>query len=116
MPAGEVCYSGEHVMRHLVLFAALLSVTPAQAADSPTDLVICNAKTLTLDAKASAAEALAIRDGIFIQVGGNCEVKELVGNKPRVIDAKGRVVIPGLIERQVHAVGVVGGRVVFEGK
>src|SRR5262249_25791171 len=52
------------------------------------------------------AEAVAIRDGLFVLVGPNAEVRKLVGDKTRVIDAQGKTVVPGLIESHVHATGV----------
>src|SRR5262245_15964593 len=71
--------------------------------EDAADLVIRNGKVLTVDAKFSTAEGLAIRDGVFVRVGSSVEVQKLVGPKTRVIDAEGRTVIPGLIESHVHA-------------
>ena len=92
--------------------ALLLLVASARGdADGPADLVVRNAKVLTVDAKSSTAEAVAIRGGVFVFVGSDADVKKLIGDKTRVIDAQGKTVIPGLIETHVHAVGAAKGEV-----
>jgi predicted amidohydrolase YtcJ len=83
----------------------------ARAVEPPADLVVRNAKILTVDARSSMAEALAIKGGVFVLVGGDAEVKKLIGGKTRVIDAQGRTVVPGLIESHVHALGAARGEV-----
>jgi predicted amidohydrolase YtcJ len=84
-----------------------LTAGPAdlRAAEPPADLVVRNGKVLTVDAKFTTAEAVAVRGGVFVKVGTDAEVRPLVGDKTRVIDAGGKSVIPGLIESHVHAVG-----------
>jgi predicted amidohydrolase YtcJ len=81
---------------------------------------IVNARVLTLDASGRVADAVAIRDGRIVAVGSTAEVQRLVegwGDRrvgvrrrrewgPRVIDAGGRTVIPGLIDSHVHALMV----------
>jgi predicted amidohydrolase YtcJ len=90
----------------------LLTAAGVRAADAPADLVVLNGKVLTVDPKFSTAEAVAVRGGVFVRVGTTAEVKQLVGDKTRVIDAKGKSVIPGLIESHIHAVGAARGEVV----
>ena len=73
---------------------------------APADLVVTGAKVLTVDAGSRVAEAVAIRDGVFVLVGTSAEARALVGPRTRVIDAGGKTVIPGLIDSHVHALGV----------
>ncbi|HWP24572.1 MAG TPA: amidohydrolase, partial [Candidatus Binatia bacterium] len=75
----------------------------AAAAPAPADLVLRNGKIITVDAKFSIQEAVAIRDGHFVAVGGDRDVRVLIGRGTRVIDLGGRTVIPGLIDAQVQA-------------
>lgn len=88
-------------------FAALAG--PAVAAAnrrSPmprTDLVLVNAKVSTLDRANPQAEAIAIRDGRFLAVGSEAEVRA-AAPEATVIDAKGRRVIPGLIDSHIHVI------------
>src|SRR5262245_23367190 len=90
----------------LTLIAAMAAVVPSGAAERPADLVVLNGKILTVDERFSTAEAVAIRDGVFVQVGTNGEAKKLIGDRTKVLDANGRTVVPGLIETHVHAIGV----------
>lgn len=75
------------------------------AADPPADLVVVNGKVLTVDARFSTAEAVAIRDGLIVFVGSSADARKLAGEKTRTLDARGKSVIPGLIESHVHATG-----------
>ena len=89
---------------------ALLGIIVASAlrlpaAEAPADLVIVNGKVLTVDAKFSRASAVAIRDGKFVAVGNDADIRKLVGPKTTTIDAKQQSVVPGLIESHVHATG-----------
>lgn len=74
---------------------------PADAAD----MVVWNANILTVDPGFSTAQAVAIRDGVFTAVGTNEDVKPLIGAETRVIDARGRTVVPGLFQTHSHATG-----------
>ena len=69
------------------------------------DLIIHNAKVVTVDAKFSLAEAVAIRGEKIVAVGGNKTVLEHKGPKTLVIDAMGKTVLPGLYDSHVHPVG-----------
>ncbi|MGH9339495.1 MAG: amidohydrolase [Acidobacteriota bacterium] len=89
-----------------LLSTFLIALTlPAGAQEAPADLVVLNGKILTVDSQFSQAEAAAVRDGVFVAVGSNADIRRLVGDGTRVIDAQGRTVIPGLIETHVHATG-----------
>ncbi len=72
----------------------------------PADLVVVNAKVVTIDARSSIVQAVAIRDGRIAAVGTDAAVRRLIGPSTRVIDADRRTVIPGLIDSHVHALGV----------
>lgn len=92
-------------------FPVLLAITPLSPAAEPADLVILHGKVLTVDAAQSQAEACAIRDGRFVAVGTNDQIRALVGDKTRVLDAGGKTVVPGLIESHVHATGASRGEI-----
>jgi hypothetical protein len=87
----------------LATTVAVLCALALQAQPPPAQLVILNGKVLTVDDKLSVAEAVAIRDGKVVAVGRTADVKPLAGAGTRVIDARGRTVIPGLIDSHVHA-------------
>jgi len=91
---------------------ALLSAGPAPTGQqAPVDLVVVNAKVLTVDPKNTQAEAVAIRGNTFAAVGTTAAIRKMAGPGTRVIDAGGRTVVPGFIESHVHATGVARGEV-----
>ena len=90
----------------------LLSAAPAPTGQqAPVDLVVVNAKVLTVDAKNTQAEAVAIRGNTFAAVGTTAAIRKMAGPETRVIDAGGRTVVPGFIESHVHATGAARGEV-----
>lgn len=70
---------------------------------SSADLIITNAQVTTLDRANPAAVAIAIRDGRFLAVGSEAEVRDAAPDAS-VIDAKGRRIIPGLIDSHMHII------------
>lgn len=60
---------------------------PAEVADS----IYTNGKIYTVDADQSWAEAVAIKDGKFLRVGGAQEVESLAGTATEVVDLEGRL-------------------------
>jgi len=75
------------------------------------DLVLLNGKIVTVDERESIVEAVAVKFGRILSVGANDEVKGLVGKETKVVDLRGRTVIPGLIDSHCHmtstAIGAV---------
>lgn len=67
------------------------------------DLVITNAKILTIDKDNPTAEALAVRGDKIIAVGSGKEIKKYIDkSSTSVIDASGRLVIPGFNDAHAH--------------
>ena len=93
--------------------AAGLVVSPAapdalqalQAPQAPQDatLVLRNGRIHTMDARNTVAPSVVIRGGRFVSVGGAIPP---AGPGTRVIDLRGRTVVPGLIEPHVHIVSL----------
>ncbi|MET0241420.1 MAG: amidohydrolase, partial [Sphingobium sp.] len=85
--------------------AALLTATESFAMTAPAkDIIITNAKVTTLDRENPVADAVAIRDGKFLVVGTEGEVRAAASPNATVIDAKGRRLIPGLIDSHIHVI------------
>ena len=68
------------------------------------DLVLHNGRFTTLDRSNPVASAVAIKDGKFIAVGSDAEVLPRPGTTTRVVDLKGRSVLPGLNDTHTHVV------------
>jgi len=66
------------------------------------DLIITNARVITMDKANPFAEAIAISGNRIVRVGRTADVMALKGTKTRVHDNKGNTVIPGIIESHVH--------------
>lgn len=66
------------------------------------DIIILNARVLTMAQKMPRAEALAIAGSKVVALGTTADMRGLVTAKTRVIDAGGRTVLPGLIDSHVH--------------
>jgi len=66
------------------------------------DLVVRNARVYTLDRAVPWAEAVAVRDGRISWVGADGDAGDLVRPGTEVIDAGGRLVLPGFIDSHNH--------------
>jgi len=89
-------------MRKLLATLIISWATIAHA--QKADLIVTNAKIVTLDSASTVAQALAVREGRIATVGANDMVEALAGPTTRRLDAGGRTVIPGLIDSHIHAV------------
>ena len=84
---------------------SVAAVFAAEAGNA--DLVVINANVYTVDARVAKAEAFAVKNGRFIAVGTNAEIKGLAGKDTRTIDAKRMTVVPGFTDCHNHAGGDV---------
>lgn len=88
---------------NIYLFALLMITSSSIKTNQKADLVIMNGKVLTIDKDNPRAEAIAIKDDRIIAVGSDREINRLVKKgSTRVIDAKGKLVIPGFNDAHVH--------------
>ena len=82
----------------LTVSAALLSAANA-------DLILRNGKIVTVDQKFTIRQAVAVKGGKIAAVGSDAAVlKAERGPETKVIDLKGKTVLPGLVDAHVHAV------------
>ncbi len=66
------------------------------------DLILHNAHIYTVDPARPWAEAVACAGGRIVVVGSNQEILELAGPDTVQIDARGKLVLPGLTDAHVH--------------
>jgi hypothetical protein len=93
----------------LLLILILLSVAAYQRnanKPEPAELVLKNGIVYTLNAAQPKAEAVAIRYGNIVFVGSSLEAKQYEGKGTRVVDLKGKTVVPGLADAHYHFAGV----------
>ncbi len=97
--------------KYALIYAAAIAVLigstsfslPVQA-QSSADQILINGKILTVNQNFSIAEALAISGERIIAIGSTAAVKKLAGAKTKVVDLKGKTVIPGLIDNHFHLI------------
>lgn len=91
----------------LILVALITTIFPFQvfAVEEIADSVYLNGNIYTVDEKYSRAEAIAIKGQYLLHVGSNDEVKKFIGPNTKVLDLKGKTVIPGIIEGHMHYPG-----------
>ncbi len=66
------------------------------------DLILHHARVYTVDSTKPWAEAVACRNGKFVAVGSNDEMRQWAGSNTQLINGKNRLVLPGLIDAHVH--------------
>ncbi|MFZ1467524.1 MAG: amidohydrolase [Paracoccaceae bacterium] len=68
------------------------------------EMILTNARVLTMDPDRPRAEAVALAAGRILAVGSCAEVEALAGPQTRMIDAGGRTLLPGFVESHLHLV------------
>lgn len=66
------------------------------------DLIVLNADIRTMDTARPRTEALAVRDGRIVALGRSDEIKALKNGRTEVVDAGGRLVLPGFQDTHIH--------------
>jgi len=90
----------------ILFFLSCNAATKSADTSETAELVINNAKVYTVNKNQPEAEAVAVKDGKIVFIGSNKDVKNYIGEKTEVIDAKGQFVMPGFIEGHGHIHGL----------
>lgn len=90
----------------LLLLACFSSAAMTGCDPTPTtaDLIMYNGKVITVDDDFLVVQALAVRDGRILAIGDDDDVVKHRDADTKVIDLRGKVVVPGLIEGHAHPV------------
>jgi len=89
------------------LFCLAISGCSRMGDVQPADLVIENAKVVTIDKDNPRAEAIAFKGEKIVAVTTNKKIKSYIDEgTTTVIDAKGRLVVPGLNDAHAHFGGI----------
>jgi Amidohydrolase family len=98
LPARTVDGAKMKTLIHLLLFGA-----SAWAQDQPTaDLMVTDANIYTVDRQHPQAEAVAVIGDRIVALGSKAEIDRLRGPETRVIDAHGKLLLPGFNDAHVH--------------
>jgi predicted amidohydrolase YtcJ len=87
-----------------VVFTALFGQLSVAQAKPAADLIITNAKIWTVDKLHPQAEAMAILGERIVAVGSAAEVDAWHGPQTKVVDAQGKLLLPGFNDAHVHFV------------
>jgi predicted amidohydrolase YtcJ len=79
-----------------------LAAVALQAQPDEVNLLLINGKVFTADPAAPWAEAVAISGNRIAAVGATIALNRLAGANTRIVDAGGRVVIPGINDAHTH--------------
>jgi predicted amidohydrolase YtcJ len=96
--------SGTCVMSRSPLVAAFVAFALLQPPAAP-DTILVNGHVVTVDARFSIAQAVAIAGGRFTAVGTDAAIRKLAGPSTTTIDLHGQTVIPGLADDHLHDAG-----------
>ncbi len=89
--------------KFFVLAVVLACASGVQAANAgEADLLLVNGKIVTVDDQFRIVQAVAIKGNRIVAVGKNIDVRKQAAAGAKVIDLKGRTVIPGLIDNHSH--------------
>ncbi len=100
----------------MILFALIFLLVPGSAQGQSAaeltrklerlnaypELIVVNGKIATIDERLTEVEAMAVKNNRILALGTNDEIRFLAGPNTEVLDAKGRRVLPGLIDGHTH--------------
>ncbi len=84
-----------------IVFSSSIKSQPETA-----DLIIINGIVRTMDDKLPQAQSIAVSKNKIIYVGKDSEIKKFISEKTEIIDAKGKLIIPGFNDAHVHILGM----------
>ena len=99
-------WPGNNVTRILPTLAILFILVGCTGSGSPPEIAVVNANVITVGGPSARAEALLARDGRFVAVGSNAEIRSLVGTETKVLDLEAKTVTPGFIDAHLHPIPV----------
>lgn len=93
----------------LVLLSGIAgcSQTPAPSVDNSNNTVYLNGQIYTQNAQRQKVEAIAVANDKFVYSGNREGAESFIEQGYRVVDLGGKMVLPGLHDNHIHAMGTV---------
>jgi len=88
--------------RILLLIGIIWLCASKERIQASPDVIYYNGKIVTVDTNFSIVSAMAIKDGRIVSTGTSEEIQKIGGADSKLIDLKGKTVIPGLIDNHLH--------------
>jgi predicted amidohydrolase YtcJ len=88
-----------------ILLVLLVLVSSCKEQKQSVDVIVINAKAYLVDTNFKTAEAFAIKDGKFLEIGSTQYIQDTY-ESAQVIDAKNKTILPGLIDAHCHFYGL----------
>ncbi|MBR9846245.1 MAG: amidohydrolase [Algicola sp.] len=88
-------------MKKLTIFFLLIISFSCSEEKLNVDSIIINANVYTVNNEFGKAEAFAVKDGKFLDVGTSEEIQSKYTSED-IIDAQGKTILPGLIDAHAH--------------
>ena len=92
-------------MKKILTFIILLILITSCSSKQQVELIVTNGNIYTVDDHFQKAEAFAVNNGKFIAVGSNTDILKKFKTK-KIIDAKNKTIVPGLIDAHCHFYGL----------
>jgi predicted amidohydrolase YtcJ len=90
----------------IVVSLLLLALLTGPQGVQPADIVFKNGTVYTAADTSPRAEAIAVKADRIVFVGTNANAQQYVGQNTRVVDLKGKTVLPGFTDSHQHLSGV----------
>lgn len=88
----------------LYIFLLMSALTVHSQAPAAATMIITNAKVWTVDKQRPTAEAVAVIGDRIVAVGSSAEIDRWRGPQTKILDAAGKLLLPGFNDAHVHFV------------
>jgi len=82
--------------------AAGLMLLGSKTVVGAADIIFINAKAYTMNRALPWVEAVAVKGNVITGVGRTADISRLASSSTRIIDLKGKMLLPGFIESHIH--------------
>ena len=93
-------------MKNIIVFFILISLFSCKKIEKiQVDSIVINANIYTVNSSFDKAQAFAVKNGKFLDIGRNSDIQEKYESHT-IIDAKEQTVVPGFIDAHCHFLGL----------